>query len=473
MPDTAPEAVPSDAPRSLPEGPGAPSFQAAPLEALFAPGAQGGLRAVAPPPLLRPVDGARIGHIALTDNPHIRKAWARESRTNRSKRQMAQRFEFGNCLALVDDVSFRKTYTAIGPRWFLSGAGGHRLWTKYWRVQRERNGGKQPTERFATDFETIAAGAPTLPLADADREPGLVTLPFVLDARNLKNYYHFMAETFCNLALLRDLPDFRGEIFIHCPGTEPAGFIGRFAEAVFPELAPRIRYPGPGIGYPRALTAFTPNYYLWQAPRGEAQALWDAGAQLDASEHWSTAYPSGPARRTLAMNSYSRALRLLREAALEAAATTDTSHLPTRFWFSRRPGGPRDRTVPHEDEIIAGLKERGYGVVYFEELTPLEQVAIMNRAERVVSYHGAGFTNLIYAGQGTEVIELGTLQSGALRWSDFVSLAHVSGCGYTLGICDSDVPVTAPRPNLRGRLQHTHISEAGIAALFAHIDKIG
>lgn len=441
------------------------SLAAPPAAALMVPGIHDGIWRLGPPrPLWRPVRGARVAAVLASDNPFVRSAWRKERRANRNARRLPFRIELGAQLAVAEDVAFTQNFCSVNGRWFLNGSGGSRLWTHYLRSQRNIFGA-ETTRTALLDHFAAAKGTPqTIPAFDGDA----ARLPFVLDARNLFNYYHFMAETFCNLALLSEQSGFKGDVMIHCPDQSPKAFVAKFAEALFPELAPRIQFPGTDQRYERALTPFTPNFYVFQAP---TEATEELRAALPASKHWEWAHPAGSTRRTLKQNGYSRALALLRARALAAIKGHDFSHLPRRFWFGRRSDGYRDRTIPAEETIIAALRKRSFDVLYFEDLSPLEQIAAMHRAEMVVSYHGAGFTNLLYAGSRTHVVELGTLQSATLRWADFQSLAHVAGCRYTLAICDGDVPINSKRPKLRGTLHKVDISQSGIATLLEHIEK--
>ncbi|MEM6277309.1 MAG: glycosyltransferase family 61 protein [Pseudomonadota bacterium] len=442
------------------------TLEVAPTDGIFAPGLHAGLSLLrAEEPLWRPVKGGTIRSVELTENPHTLTAWRRERRQARKLRSFSSTVELTSQLAVVEDISFHRTFSAVGDRWFLNGAGGERLWTRYWREQRKLNDDVQPRSAFERHFRDSQHMKRPLPVWDGP----VSGLPYVLDARNLFNYYHFMAETFCHLALLAELPEFDGNIFIHCPDRAPKDFIVNFIEALFPQFSSRILFPGTRQHYARALTPFVPNFYLFQAPEEETRGLREAAP---ISDHWDMSLPTGPVKRTLRQNGYPRSLRLLREQALQAARHVDVSHLPKRFWFGRKSEGKRDRSIPAEAAIIDGLKARGFGVICFEDLTPLEQIAAMHQAECAISYHGAGFTNLIYANPDAQIIELGTLQSGMLRWTDFISLAHVSGCTYTLGICDGDVSIESPRPNLRGPLHRIRISEAGTRLLMAHIDKL-
>ncbi len=55
------------------------------------------------------------------------------------------------------------------------------------------------------------------------------------------------------------------------------------------------------------------------------------------------------------------------------------------------------RVASNADEIEKIMKQQGFEVVYFENHTIDEQIAIIRGAEYFVSYHGAGLTNLLFA----------------------------------------------------------------------------
>ncbi len=100
----------------------------------------------------------------------------------------------------------------------------------------------------------------------------------------------------------------------------------------------------------------------------------------------------------------------LRERGLQAIAGKDFSHLPRRFWVGRQAGQARSRALEGEGELLEMLALFGFEEVAIETLTPLEQIAIMANAEVLMSYHGAGFANMLFAKSKTHVVEQGTLQ---------------------------------------------------------------
>jgi capsular polysaccharide biosynthesis protein len=65
-----------------------------------------------------------------------------------------------------------------------------------------------------------------------------------------------------------------------------------------------------------------------------------------------------------------------------------------------------NRTVRNEAEVQELL--RGYGFIAVDpgKLSVAEQIATFARAELIVGPHGAGLTNILFAGPGARVIEL-------------------------------------------------------------------
>ena len=89
-----------------------------------------------------------------------------------------------------------------------------------------------------------------------------------------------------------------------------------------------------------------------------------------------------------------------------------------------------------QDALWDRLRVLGFEKVYFERLSPLEQVATMNAAEVVVSAHGAFFANMMFADPGAHVIEIGSIQTQFHRWGDFLGNAHVANCRYSVVFAD-------------------------------------
>tara|TARA_R110002072_G_scaffold19365_2_gene71789 strand:- start:2597 stop:3364 length:768 start_codon:yes stop_codon:yes gene_type:complete len=123
-----------------------------------------------------------------------------------------------------------------------------------------------------------------------------------------------------------------------------------------------------------------------------------------------------------------------------------------------------------EDLLFDHLKLFGFEYVVFENLSPLEQIAAMANAEMMISYHGAGFTNMLFASPDAYVIEIGTLQTAQFRWGDFWPLANASQCRYVSFFADlnTDDPLTEPHFSTDG-IVPVALSEQGTAQLMGFV----
>lgn len=78
---------------------------------------------------------------------------------------------------------------------------------------------------------------------------------------------------------------------------------------------------------------------------------------------------------------------------------------PTDRIYISRASASRRRIV-NETDVEALLRKRGFKTVRLEELTFLEQIQTMARAEAVVSIHGAGLSNTMFMAPGGKILEL-------------------------------------------------------------------
>jgi capsular polysaccharide biosynthesis protein len=77
---------------------------------------------------------------------------------------------------------------------------------------------------------------------------------------------------------------------------------------------------------------------------------------------------------------------------------------PRRIYIDRR--GAWARPLANESELVERLREFGFTAVVLENLSLHEQISLFQTAEIIVAPHGAGLTNLVYAKQGCQIIEL-------------------------------------------------------------------
>jgi len=74
-----------------------------------------------------------------------------------------------------------------------------------------------------------------------------------------------------------------------------------------------------------------------------------------------------------------------------------------KIYISR--GKATYRSVTNEQEVINHLKNRGFEIVFPEDLDFIGQAELFYNANTVISVHGAGLTNLMFCREGTKVIE--------------------------------------------------------------------
>jgi capsular polysaccharide biosynthesis protein len=357
-------------------------------------------------------------------------------RQTRRHRTLSRVVEFSVVPVVLTDAAFVKSQMLAHGRWALTGAAGARLLN---RIEWERGPGAEAE---------ISQYLIACQQANTDARLPLAALPvgadFAIACRNSFNYFHFLSETLPQLCVLDGL-GFTGTVYLHFPNApdKTRGFLLGFIQALFPELADRVVLERAPKAYPQVLTAFGFQHSYFQLPPSVVGSL-DPLAPSDLSWHGHLATRS--TRAMLAMNAVDSSMIALRARGLRAIAGGNYSHLPRRFYISRAPGQARDRQMQGEAALTDLLDAFGFARLAFEDLTPLEQIALMAQAEVMVSAHGAGFANMLFANPQATVIEIGTLQTAQTRWGDFWPLAHVSGCRYVSFIADhaTDMPDQLP-----------------------------
>jgi capsular polysaccharide biosynthesis protein len=90
---------------------------------------------------------------------------------------------------------------------------------------------------------------------------------------------------------------------------------------------------------------------------------------------------------------------------------------PRKLYISRSQAAVRN--VTNEPEVRKMLEAQGFETIVMETLPVQQQIALFAGAEVIVAPHGAGLTHLVFARQGTKVIEL-------------FSPLYVNACFYAL-----------------------------------------
>ncbi len=451
------------------------AFNRKPDELILDPYRAQNLSALRQPEFLwRPVKRTRITGFAASAHSEINEKIENHLSYSARNKVFQNAIEFNTFPVVLTNAVFKKSFVSVEDRCLISGAAGTRLLNRYCWENGETNPAaeKDLVDYFLACQEQNSDRA--LPVAD---HPIPKDTTFAIECRNTFNYYHFVTESLCQLCLVQET-DLQGPIYLHHPNSseKTRPFARAFIAALFPELDHRVIFQRAPVRHDRVVTPYNFANSFYQMPEVDV-GLMDLYAP--ASGDWKGRFATRASQGVLAMNALDSSLFKLRARALCAIQGQDFSHLPRRFWVGRESDAARTRTMKGEDDIFDMLKMFGFEFVAFERLAPLEQIAIMANAEVMVSYHGAGFTNMLFAGPQTHVIELGTLQTAMFRWGDFWRLANVSGCNYVSFFADFNAadPLREPAFSQDG-IVPVHLSPAGLAqvmslvvALLGHVPK--
>lgn len=409
-----------------------------PAEFFFVPGRDPGLSYVeAPDWIMRRVPGARVRQIAASDHPEVQERIERRLDPRWTTPGQNATFEFSTVPVVLQQAGHRGSYASAGGKWILNAAAGDRVLEKYLASNPGMPAERQVNRLFAEARETGPAQLPVWHGRVSD-------LDVVIECRNQHNFYHFLSEALGKLSHFAGMRH-RPRITFQCRKGEVRGFLMRFVEALYPELAGRVAFVDGQIASGRVLAPYNHRHYLYQVPDPRADAEVACAAATD--EWWGRIGAHRPRRKFVSKNSFDGSLRLLRERGLSLLDRSAVAALPSRIIVSRDPGqGARDRGMEGADALAEALAPHGFVEVFFERMSPLEQIASMQAADIMVAGHGAGFANMVFSRPDAHVIEIGTAQTQAHRWGDFLPNAHVSGCTYTTIFADisGDAPEVVP-----------------------------
>lgn len=378
----------------------------------------------------RPTDRAKICGFAVSkfDDHNRRVNDIIDGYTDR--RAFTSAIEFNTVPVVADQLKVVKNLMLVSGRGFMSGAGGSRLRNQF--IWNHGPNGYENEAEMVASFEAAQSAKTNSGLPDFDGD--ISQLPFVIEARNLKNYFHFLTETLPRLEIAEDI-DHRGPIVITYPEQAVGGFVMTFITALYPDIADQVILQPAPYAVDRALTTFTFDHYYFQASPSLMPSVDDHAPR---SWVWQGRRATRGTFLTLELNRIHDIQRRLRRRALAAVAGMETDHLPRRFWVERSGDTARDRALKNEKKLVEQLRLIGFEVIRFEDYSPLEQIALMANCEVMASHHGAGYANMMFAAHDAHVIEISTPQVAAARWSDFIPLAHVAGCHYVSFFADHD-----------------------------------
>lgn len=413
--------------------------------------------------LWRPRDRAMIAGFAASAHAEMNEKIEHFLTTTTRHKIFSQAIEINSIPVVLRDATFRKSFVTAGGKVLISGAAGTRLLNRY-----SFDRGKAPgqAEQALVDHfqacQTRAKGV-SLPLLLG---PVPKDTPFAIECRNTFNYFHFLTESLCQLCLYEET-GLTGPIYFHFPNSDAKTrpFAEGFIRALFPELADRVIFQRAPVHHPLVVSPYSFANSLYQMPAAELGLI---DLHAPSNLHWKGRVATRASHAVLAANALDSSLLKLRARALKAIEGQDFSHLPRRFWVGRDADAARPRQMKGEAEILDLLRLFGFEQVAFEQLSPLEQVAIMANAEMMISYHGAGFANMLFAGPQSYVLEIGTLQTAKYRWGDFWRLANASGCRYISFFADFNAKDPLQEPDFaRDGIVPVDLAPAGLAQVMS------
>lgn len=441
-------------------------FKRPPDELFHNPVRDGGLYFLEEPEFIwRPYPAAVIKGFATSEHDEVQQRISQFLDVTHRHKTFSEAIVFNSTPVLLHKARFKKSFVTVNDKCLLGGAAGVRLLNRY--VWENEDQGGDPDAMLADYFDLCQAlnRDAVLPLARSAPDPGL---PFAIECRNTFNYFHFVTESLCQLCLAAD-SGHTGPIYMHFPNQtdKTRDFTRRYIEAIFPDLAPRVIFQRTPFDHEQVIGTynFQTSYYLFpEAAFGSVDRL------APSNVYWKKRRATRGSQAILAMNSIDHSLLRLRERALAAIEGRDFSYLPRRFWITRDPGLARKRTMQGEAEVMEMLALFGFEAVTFENLDPMEQIALMANAEMMVSYHGAGFANMLFANQTAWIVEIGTHQTAELRWGDFWRLANAAGCRYVSFFADYAKPDPLTEPSFKqDGLVPVALSRKGLAEIMSFI----
>lgn len=343
--------------------------------------------------------------------------------------------EFTTVPIVVRNLEIHHNYRYVDGRFLPNGASSIRFINRYLWDKRKQFGlaKMRGIEADIEDELVNGKSGSNKFLSLGYRGKDVRKLPYVIDCKNYKNYYHFLTESFCHLALV-DEWGLEGDIFFvtAMKSSQRRKFCDLMVEDFFPHLKKRIKFRSSVQKFDRAIT-----YYSFREGLGSTEHTDTIQQAFHPDDRGDWKYPRRKEGAVIRRNFYDSSQKSFRKIARDQASKLQDVNAAKRIWVSRKQSDDaRDRAMENEDYLISLLKSIGFEVVYFEDHDPVAQAALVAGADIVASYHGAGLANMIYADPKTTVIEIGNLHSATYRWEEFMQHAHVSGCRYVSFFAD-------------------------------------
>jgi capsular polysaccharide biosynthesis protein len=106
---------------------------------------------------------------------------------------------------------------------------------------------------------------------------------------------------------------------------------------------------------------------------------------------------------------------------------TESANMPERIYISRSKANLR--RIINEDALTEVLKQKGFVVVFLEEMPIYQQAQFFHHAKIIIGPHGSGFANLIFCKPNAWLIEIDHGLVGEQR-SFYKRLSELVDCQY-------------------------------------------
>lgn len=412
-----------------------------PRDFFYIPGVDRGLSFLNPPEWYWREESTQImcGFAALDDEDENQRLQVRLDFQNSAKKESM--LVYNSALVHIDEASFHRSFAFCRGKGVLSGSAGNRLRTLYYLSDKSRH------QEMVDSLSGMARDGKKF-LLRSYKGKNTDQLPVTLEARNLFNYYHFITEMLPQLVKVEKMASDQ-PIYLHTPGSIRFDFPQRFIETFFPQVSKRLVYVNDAEikKYRQSIGYFSLGHFYYLLPMNS----WLKDDVGKISDHFLRlrGADNGTFNRLFGQ-SCSQSLFDLRDYCRNAVADVNEG-LPARFYVGRKESAARPRSVARGDELRSELVRNGFEELFFEDLSPAQQVAAMVGCKVMVAPHGAGITNTIFASSDTHVIELGNITSAGGRWNAFSNLARVAGCRHTTVFADcvrpsGDLPKNALLP---------------------------
>jgi capsular polysaccharide biosynthesis protein len=144
-----------------------------------------------------------------------------------------------------------------------------------------------------------------------------------------------------------------------------------------------------------------------------------------------------PAIKPIADSYHEREIREIRQFYLNYVQRVKgiTIDRGERIYISRQKSSRR--RVTNEEELQHLLEGYGFSIVYNEDYTFFEQVALYSNAKYLVSIHGAGMTNMLFMKANSTILELHKRKTNEKDWHSlaFWYMAECLGHDYYHQVC--------------------------------------